>query len=126
MDIKSTQTFDAGQTLVSDGFYTQSIHCFYYSVLQMMKYKLAKCAFIPYDKQDEKKSLYNKSTHDWLLSEIAPRLKGRNRVVFSEDFRLLRKFRVDADYYQRVFNQEESADCSLMAQRLLAKLRDFK
>ena len=43
MDSKSALSLDAGNKLVADKLYTQSVHCFYYSVLQMMMYRLTQC-----------------------------------------------------------------------------------
>lgn len=130
MDIKSTRSFNAGLSLIANKFYSQSIHCFYYSVLQMMKFKLATCSINPidYEGQTDKAKLNNKSTHDWLFHEILYRipLKGKMKENFIEDFKILKNDRVVADYRKRSFTQDESAGCRLIADRLLANLRNLK
>lgn len=56
MKSKSRDTLNVAQALINrkDIFCTQSVHCSYYAVLQMMKYVLAHVNLnpIPYDKQD--------------------------------------------------------------------------
>lgn len=129
MDLKSKSSLDAGDILLSKGCYSQSVHCFYYSVLQMMKHCLAHCKVNPldYSAQDEKAKLNNKSSHEWLVSEIKPRFSNRKmREGFDEDFALLKKERVAADYSPRQFSQDEGASCKSAAERMLGKLRNIK
>lgn len=127
MDRKSALSLDAGNKLVADKLYTQSVHCFYYSVLQMMMYRLTQCKdnAISYEKQKEKIRLFNSSSHDWLFSTIRDKLKKKSRVVFIEDFKDLRNDRVGADYNLRAFSMDESVECRLKAERLLGKLREL-
>ena len=127
MDVKSARSFEAGNKLVANKLYTTSIHCFYYSVLQMMMFKLTKCKdnAMTYEEQKEKIRLFNSSTHDWLFSEIRNKLKKKSRVVFIEDFKDLRNDRVGADYNLRAFSMIESVGCRQKAENLLAKLREI-
>lgn len=129
MEMKSKCSHDAGDILLSEGCYSQSVHCFYYSVLQMMKHCLAHCKVNPLDyaAQDQKAKLNDKSSHEWLISEIKPRFSNKKRREgFDEDFSFLKKERVEADYTSRQFTQDEGADCKSAAERLLGKLRDIK
>lgn len=129
MEVKSKGSLDAGDILLSNGCYSQSVHCFYYSVLQMMKHCLAHCKTNPldYTAQDAKAKLNNKSTHEWLISEILPRFSNRRiRVGFDDDFSFLKKERVAADYSSRQFTLENGADCKSAAERMLGKLRNLK
>lgn len=125
MNVKSDDSFDAGVELINKKFYTQSIHCLYYSVLQLMMYKLAVAKDHPlsYEQQKAKKALFSSSTHDWLFSEIRGRFSGRVRNVFQEDFHFLKQQRIDADYERRVFTDEDSLKCRELSERLRAKLR---
>ena len=129
MDTKSDQTFKAGDKLLSTKFYSQSVHCFYYSVIQKMKYCLAKCNTNPinYADQETKSQESDGSSHVWILNEISYRIsKRRDKDNFDNDFNFLKKERVSADYTQRIFTQIDSADCKQAAERMLAKLHDIK
>lgn len=128
MNNKSVRSFEAGNKLIACKLYTQSIHCFYYSVLQMMMHRLSVCSDRPLDlnQQKEKARIFNTSTHDWLFSEIRNKLNRSGRVIFSETFRNLKTCRIEADYGERSFDQEESVECKENAEKLIAKLRDIK
>lgn len=129
MDTKSDQTFKAGNKLLSNSFYSQCVHCFYYSVIQMMKYCLNKCDTNPisYVDQETKAQDSDGSSHIWILNEISYRISNRRKKdSFDNDFNFLKKERVSADYSQRSFTQLESADCKQAAERMLAKLRDIR
>lgn len=126
LDIKSQNSYNVGVRLIGLREYTQSIHCLYYSVIQKMKYSLkhAKSNPMDYKQQEDKRNLNSCSTHEWLLSEVINRFKDyKEGARFSNDFRSLKEERVAADYDERSFTLDESADCRERADRLLAKLR---
>ncbi len=129
LDDKSQNSYDAGVKLMSWCFYTSSVHCFYYSVLQLMKYKLANLSrgALSYQQQEEKVKLYSASTHEWLFLEIRNRFgRGINKDNFVNDFQFLKKARLQADYGKRSFNQDQSADCRSVADRLIANLNNIR
>lgn len=125
MDVKSQNSLEAGQKLINLKLFTPSIHCMYYAVLQMMKYCLAHLKVNPvdYDRQDFLQERNNKASHRWLFDEICPKLNGRDKNIFSDDFVFLKKCRVHADYRLKSFNAEESAGCRDIAVRLISKLK---
>ena len=127
LDIKSAQSFEAGKALISQHLYTESVHCFYYSVLQMMKYRLANCkkGSRSYEEQSEIPKRDKKSSHEWLFYEVNPKFNGKNKVNFKEDFTVLKESRVAADYSKRSFTVDESLECQQTAERLLGKLRNI-
>lgn len=126
MKKKSYNSLSAAQELINKkGIYcTQSVHCSYYAVLQMMKYILAhvKVRPIPYDKQDSKDG----KSHEKLLMEIKNRINdSKKERNFSEVFRILKKDRTAADYQVKQFDENESTECKRKAESLLYKLRDI-
>lgn len=126
LDVKSQNSFNVGVKLIGLREYTQSIHCLYYSVVQKMKYSLkhAKDNPLDYPQQEEKRRLFSTSTHDWLFSEVMKRFASyKDRARFSNDFKFLKDERVAADYDEKSFSQEQSADCRDKAESLLVKLR---
>ena len=126
MKRKSEDTLTVAQELINRKgiFCTQSVHCSYYAVLQRMKYILAHLAKnpIPYDKQNPD----DKSSHEKILEEIKNRIdKPKNGRNFSFEFRLLKNDRIKADYTEKQFNVDESADCKNRAESLLYKLKSY-
>ena len=105
--------------------YNSSVHCSYYAVLQYMKYKLANCEEnpLPYDKQNDKK---NGSSHEFILNEIKQRINNPYKAKgFMEKVRNLKKYRVEADYTQRDFTEEESLECKEQAEQAIKKLNQY-
>lgn len=126
MDKKALKSLEAARRLVetreSYG-YNSSIHCSYYAVLQYMKYALAKCKINPlsYEKQSERK---NGSSHEFILNEVKNRIDNiRNAKKFTETIRNLKRLRVEADYTQRNFSEEESLYCKEQAECVIKKLK---
>ena len=124
MKSKSRDTLNVVQALINRKgiFCTQSVHCSYYAVLQMMKYVLAHVNLnpIPYDKQDSNDG----TSHEHLLKEIKNRINKKSEErSFSEIFRDLKKSRIMADYTDKQFDETESAECMQKAESLLYKLK---
>ena len=129
MSFKSINSLEAAKNLVANKFFTESVHLYYYSVLQMIKFKLAHLLknALSYEKQAEKIDLNNASTHDWLFSEIKMQLANpKERTTFHQDFVFLKKERVDADYNERTFDVEEALECQEIAERLLNKIKKIR
>lgn len=124
---KSDASYNLGISLINsqDNYKnTQSIHCLYYSVLQMMIYKLANLRYgaVPYSQQEEQSK--NSSSHEWLLTKIRNEFKtGQEKAKFSENFRKLKSDRKDADYGERLFTLEDATDCRAKTELLLDSLR---
>ncbi len=126
MNNKSNMLSKAAQQLINSGFYTESIHCWYYSVLQMMKYKLAHCSnnSLSYADQESKNKQSIGYSHDWLKFEICNRIPNkRTKNIFEEDFSVLKEERVSADYKQKIFSQLDATSYREISERMLASLR---
>lgn len=129
MNVKSENSFEAAKNLVIHEFFTESVHLYYYSVLQMIKFKIAHLLknAQSYERQAEKIDLNNASTHDWLFSEIKMQVANpKERTTFHQDFVFLKKERVDADYNERTFSAVEALECQEVAERLLNKIKRIK
>lgn len=130
MKEKYQKNMAAGEMLSSSDkqLYTSSIHCFYYAVLQCMKYRLAHLEenSISYTEQEERAERGNGS-HEFVINEIANRMNAKPKDVrgFKEDIRILKQNRVLADYSERMFTQEESLECRAQAERLITNINRF-
>lgn len=130
MAYKYQKNMDAGAALSSSSqdFYTSSIHCYYYAVLQCMKYRLAHVKdAISYEEQTEKAERSGDGTHEFVITEIANRMETAPKNVrsFKEDIRILKQKRVQADYGERLFTQIESLECRALAERLISSINHY-
>ncbi len=127
LNAKSDTTLVAANQLLTsykDAYATQSVHGFYYSVLQFMKYILAnaKTNQISYEQQitdggdNSHKYLYDKIL---LMLDFTP----ADQRHFTEDFRNLKRARVEADYSTGTFTMEQALDYRLLADGLRALLK---
>ena len=123
---KSRSTLNAAQRLIDICFYTESVHCSYYAVLQLMRYKLAHTVERPltYDQQDI--LMGGRSSHEALLIEIKNRI-GNPKIKrnFGQEFEDLKSKRIDADYSHRMFTDMEGMECKQQADRLISKLNNY-
>ncbi len=127
MNVKSENTLEAANHLLSsykDTYATQSVHCFYYSVLQFMKYILAhaKTNKIPYEKQ---MTDCGDNSHKYLYDNILMLLDFTqdDKRRFTEDFRNLKRARVEADYSTVKYTALQALDFLTMAEGLRALLK---
>ena len=127
MNDKSDNSLKAADQLIKTFFYTESVHCSYYAVLQLAKFKLANAKRRPlsYIQQEEKAK--SSGSHNYILQEIRNRLQVsvKEEKAFSEEFLRLKSFRVDADYSTRQFNLDGSCQCKDIADRLIYKLKRY-
>lgn len=102
---KSEDNLKAANLLVNgvEPYCCSSIHCSYYSVIQLMKYILcSKCA-IDYDKQDEEKSSLKLGTHVYVFNkifELTPNFTHSEEDIHKiyKNFEKLKKYRIESDY----------------------------
>lgn len=126
MKTKAIENLDSAQLLLNNRQVTSSVHCSYYAVFQYMKYMLATTPTRPlsYAVQD---AHTGDSSHEYILEEIRLRLNRSPRDIrnFCEKVRLLKKDRVDADYKNRVFSDEEGLNCKSNADGIISNLKTY-
>lgn len=111
MNQRSDVYYKAGLELLSRRLYSQSIACFYYSVLQKMWYSLTVSPLRPMAYEDQ--NPLDENIHERTLENIISRLTIRRDVekineFFHENMLPLRK---KADYYPNLCSQEECVEC---------------
>lgn len=111
MKQRSDVYYNAGLELLSKRLYSQSIACFYYSVLQKMWYSLTVSPISPmaYENQNP----LDENIHKRTLENITLRLIGRKDIekmneLFRDKMLPLRK---KADYAPTLCSQEECVVC---------------
>lgn len=114
MQAKSDENYKAGEVLVEKSYYSASVHCFYYSVLQKMKYVLCEaCGIMSYKEQEERTK--RGDSHTFLSREVASQIDNpRRRAEFTEVFNDMRRDRTKADYKNTIFSK---ADCGKVKEK---------
>ncbi|MCR5139438.1 MAG: hypothetical protein K6B45_04670 [Bacteroidaceae bacterium] len=126
MKKKSDATLHAAQILIEQRCPTQSVHCSYYGVLQLMCYKLANAIDDPISYEEQKALTRSKDSHELILDKIKNKIKDyKEERQFAQDFRDLKEKRKEADYTGRVFTLDEGVDCKSQAERLVSQLNRF-
>lgn len=99
MKQKSDENLNAARLLVENNMYASSIHCFYYSILQLSKYILDKYCGISYEQQDE--NFQGKDSHNAIIKILGQKLGAKNRFYkldYMSNLNNLKKLRKTADY----------------------------
>lgn len=97
MQAKSDENYKAGEVLVEKSYYSASVHCFYYSVLQKMKYVLCEKCGISYEEQESNSQ--GKGSHNYLRDQVRSKITDRtDKKEFKRTFDNLKSNRKMADY----------------------------
>ena len=122
----------AAQTLHNKNMYPAVAHDAYYSCYQLMKHIWLYSMKKTQRELDVKCSLVNAKSHEFLLNEIVSYVKKSNNKDSLLDSRILRndvlqlkRLRVDADYYDSVFDSVRSNSSITLSQRVIPILKKY-
>ncbi len=132
---KSAESIKAGNALISNNMYTNSVHCFYYSCIQIMIACYCKkkgiTKFETYQDECDNQQL---SSHIWLSNNIyrlLDNVKGINddmrykmRTRFNFLINDLKDKRVAADYRIKKFEEEDLKDIVKSANEIVTTLTE--
>lgn len=109
---KSEDNLKAAQLLHDERLCNSSVHCSYYSCLQMMKHYLCNISNISYDDQADCCGL-EMGTHKFVYSYFLKILKNKkiipnDFVTFNTNYTLLKLKREKADYTNKMIGTRES------------------
>lgn len=114
---KSDQNFKAGELIITlpNDYHATSIHCFYYSLFQLLKYIGFKKFNLSEQVIDEKrkngKETYQKTEHDVVFFHVYNQLRNSERFLsmdLKSAFYELKTLRADADYHEIIITPEAS------------------
>lgn len=108
---KSVENLDSAKELASLDFFNSSVHCCYYSNIQLMLHILYNNLGIDENEFAKSKEIRNKGSHNRIFSLIKPHLiKSKNvDLTIFRKFNDLKSFRSVADYQQKKIIK---SDCS--------------
>ena len=95
---KSDKTFDSAEILVNNNQKNSSIHCYYYSCLQLLNHFLN--IHCRYTEKEIRDFANDKESHNKVINLVKMKLdeKGINALNIFGDLNLLKKERAKADY----------------------------
>ena len=119
---KSNENLVAANLLIQNGKYASSVHCAYYSCLQLIKHIINKYVGKSYKMQDGEAFHHRKSSHGYLLNEIVKNLNQKNGVNFANTVRRaffeLKDDRLKADYQNISINKIEAEASYLISNQV--------
>lgn len=125
---KATNNFSATNKLITEGLYNPSIHCAYYSCVQLMYHTLeVYCKMNEVDIQNQSND--PKGSHIWIISKITTyvaTLSSRKCArSFSDKLHELRRARIIADYHKDFIDEQkavEARQCSYELNKYIEKI----
>jgi uncharacterized protein (UPF0332 family) len=122
---KSLENIEAADLMVEKGFFNSSVHCSYYSCLQLIKLVLFVKANIDFSTQLENSKNYKDGSHVYYLNSFTAFFKNNSlrRTVESQtnNVKKLKVLRVIADYDSNKVDAEKCSDAVVKAK----SFRDF-
>jgi len=107
MDIllkKSASSLQASGLLKDEEHYASSVHCAYYSCIQLMRHILFNYYNEDETSFDSSENTNSAGSHIFLMNELTKRIPNRNfdSRNFKNNFRNIKNYRKNADYKQIV------------------------
>lgn len=130
---KSDENFKVGELVITkpNECFASSIHCFYYSLFQLIKYVsfnkfgLTEGKIIELRKAGSEK--FQKSEHAVVFHYFWSRIKDSERFLSMEletTFGQLKSMRADADYHEVEISPELSKGAKKETEKIIAKIKD--
>ena len=127
MKNKSLSSLNAGIFLVEKNLLDSSVHCFYYSCIQIMIYILQKI-FGKSETEIENESRDSATGfHNWIINQIFKKYFTKNRErarKFKGNMYYLKTQRVKADYKAYYITKEEVDKIRNISEELIAYLKE--
>lgn len=112
--IKSESNFKATNKLNNESFYYSSVHCSYYSCVQLMYHLLSfylKKTEHEISVESHAGSLAEKGLHIWLIKTVFNEFKNSTDAnSFNSNINDLKTLRGKADYKNRIIKQREAEE----------------
>ena len=125
---KSNMSMKAASVLASsrsNECWNSSVHCSYYSLLQMMIHLLIDVKSPPLDLNDLLKKSHG-DTHNRIKEAILMEIESKNEMAsFSSGFDFIRRMRVNADYRLEHFKQDTCLEIKQKSDSLRNKAESY-
>lgn len=97
---KSNFNLTAAELLQNNSLYAPSVHCSYFSCLQLIKFAIIENLDVTNDELT-KETRERKDSHKYLINKIGNEIRNYSReehTIFNRNINDLKKFRVESDY----------------------------
>lgn len=111
MKLKSIENIQAGDILIKNNMFSSSIHCYYYSVLQISMHILCNFHGLDYEKQNEDSKRID--SHNYTIESTASYLERKNlfyKVDYNKYIKRLKMLRKRADYSEILIVQRDISE----------------
>lgn len=120
---KSDENLEAAHILRQNNKLSASIHCYYYSILQLSMYALNTCCGMTYLKQEQECDKLKSNSHNFIITNITDNFKDSDEYSeFWSNFAQLKKFRLMADYKNSRIGAKIANKSELLSEKLSAIL----
>jgi len=121
---KSECNILAAKLLVQNTYYTSSVHCYYYAILQLMKHIILHCfTQIEIENFKQANNNRNSSSHRLIFEQIVPKMSNIDKFRFTNKFEKLKKMRKESDYEEIEINSDKTTDADMYANELVILLK---
>lgn len=123
---KSEFNIDAAEQLISTNLYAPSVHCSYYSCLQLFKHIVCKKIGVSYKEQEkELNSDENKKTsHNYIRDKVLERITERyKKREIKQNFQDLKTYRIASDYNNESVDIEKANKAQKVAQTIRTEIQ---
>lgn len=112
--VKSKENLASAQLLIQSKYYNSSVHCCYYSSVQIMLHLLLNQ--FGYNNEEIKKEVEingGRGSHVFAINKVFDKMKDKARfkaLTFKREIGLLKNKRDNADYHEFEINEDFSKD----------------
>ena len=130
---KSEINIQSAQLLMDNTYYAPSIHCSYYSVLQLMKFTVNHSLNTSYENQEKEINQLKqdrvsaKGTHEYLIFKIGEKIREIKKQEYSDFTRKikdLKNWRIKGDYDTIAITFDQSRKAFGLADELRKQLKN--
>lgn len=131
---KSEFNLEGASLLIENNCYAPSVHCSYYSVLQLLKYKFVTLKDISYAVLSQKTIADNRNSHKYLIDEFCVHLRSEPKKYLNlfevralkRDIEDLKQFRVESDYENIEINVEKSTKALNLSVSIIKRIKNIR
>lgn len=118
---KSDDTYKSGELLRSNGKHNSSIHCYYYSCIQLCNHYFQKKESLT---DSQIRDLFkDKESHKKTINHLVSQIGLSSRKALTVDLSTLKENRTKADYRQFSLGQNESEESKELCDNIIIFLK---
>ena len=129
---KSEHNLLAAEKLIEFGLHAPSVHCSYYSSFQLCKYALQEFYGVDYETQEKELNFLKQTktgkigTHEYVINRLGKEIRTCSTeafLIFTNNIKELKKFRVESDYDNITITDEQSTKSFRLSTELVQLLK---